>query len=329
VYSTLIFDLIREEPPNYSVATVLAALTLVVIALVIPLSRWIVRRHIYTTISSGFRMGLVDIGKWKWVVFGMLVILHVLLTFSQVGAFILSSFMSRTGFFEASPTFTLAHWQMVYSNPQFLKALRTTLVLAFAAGLLSPLLFSTLAYIIVRTQWPGRYALDSMIWVTAAIPGMLAGLGLLMVFLSTPVLAWLYGTIGALILVVILQGNTSGVNITKGALVQVGHDMEDAARVSGAGWFRTYFRIWIPLMAPTLILLGTLNFVIAANTTSSVILLTTRETITLSILALEWASGDIGQREAAAIVSLHIGVLTLVTGLLARRLGMNIGIHHG
>ena len=39
-------------------------------------------------------------------------------------------------------------------------------------------------------------------------------------------------------------------NVMKGVFVQVGADMEEAARVSGAGWMRTYFQIWLPLLMP-------------------------------------------------------------------------------
>jgi ABC-type Fe3+ transport system permease subunit len=41
VYSTKIFALIRDPVPNYGEATVLASLTLLMIALIIPLQRWI------------------------------------------------------------------------------------------------------------------------------------------------------------------------------------------------------------------------------------------------------------------------------------------------
>src|SRR5207237_1101952 len=79
-------------------------------------------------------------------------------------------------------------------------------------------------------------------------------------------------------------------NIMKGVLVQVGADMEEAARVAGAGWIRTYFIIWLPLLMPTLMLLAVLNFVSAAGATSSIILLASRDTMTLSLMALELSS---------------------------------------
>jgi iron(III) transport system permease protein len=148
------------------------------------------------------------------------------------------------------------------------------------------------------------------------------------VFLGTPVLNFLFGTIWALIIVVILQGNTYGVNITKGVFVQVGADMEEAARVSGAGWIRTYFRIWLPLLMPTLILLAVMNFVNAAGATSSIILLASRDTMTLSLMALELSSVGVSNREAASIISIFIVVLTMTGALLVRYFGRRLGVRH-
>jgi ABC-type Fe3+ transport system permease subunit len=139
---------------------------------------------------------------------------------------------------------------------------------------------------------------------------------------------FLYGSMYALVLVVIIQGNTSGTNIFKGVFVQVGKDMEEQARISGAGWFRTYFRVWIPLLMPTWILIATLNFVVAANTTSSIILIADRSTRTLSILALEFASPDIGMREEASIISIFLILLTVGIAGAARFFGLRLGVQH-
>ena len=327
VYSTLIFEYVRiQTPPAYTNAAVLATLTLGVIVLIVPLQRWIINRKQYTTISGSFKPGLIDVGRWKWMFLGVIVTIHVMLTGLQVGAFVLGSFMSRAGFFNVTPVFTLKHWQAMVSGTEFLNALQTTLTIAFATGLISPVLFSMIAYILVRTKWTGRLTLDWIIWGSAAVPGLLSGLGLLMLFLGTPGLTVVYGTIWALLLVVIINGNTTGVNLSKSAIVQIGSDMEEAARIAGAGWTRTYFRIWIPLLMPLLILLATLNFVGAASATASVILLASRETTTLSILALNLASG--GQAEAASIVILVISVLTLAVAAVARRFGLKLGVRH-
>ena len=326
VYSTKIFTLIRNQIPNYGEATVLASLTLLIIALIIPLQRWILARRRYTTISGSFRPGLIDLGNWNYVAFAAIAFLLALLTLGPLAILVLGSFMQRIGYFVLG--FTLEHWRFVLSDPVFVKALRTTLVLSISAAICSPLLFSMLAYILVRTRLPGRAALDFMIWSAGAIPGILAGLGLLWVFIGTPGLNFLFGTIWALIIVILLQGKTTGVNIMKGVLVQVGADMEEAARVSGAGWLRTYVMIWLPLLTPSLILLAVMNFVSAAGATSSIILLASRDTMTLSLMALELSSVAVSNREAASIISIFIIALTISGALLVRYFGRHLGVRH-
>jgi iron(III) transport system permease protein len=327
VYSTKIYALVRDPVPNYGEATVLASITLLMIAVIMPLQRWILERRRYTTITGSFRPGLIDLGKWNYLLFGLTAVLLGLLTVGPLAILMLGSFMQRIGYFVLG--FTLDHWRLVLTDPVFIKALRTTFVLAGSAAILSPLLFSVLAYILVRTRLPGRGVLDLMIWSSGAIPGILAGLGLLWVFIGTPLLNFLFGTIWALIIVVILQGKTTGVNIMKGVFLQVGADMEEAARVAGAGWTRTYFRIWLPLLMPTLILLAVMNFVGAAGATSSIILLASRNTMTLSLMALELSTTAVSNREAASIISIFIIVFTVAGALLVRSLGRRFGIQHG
>jgi iron(III) transport system permease protein len=110
------------------------------------------------------------------------------------------------------------------------------------------------------------------------------------------------------------------VQISKAVLLQVGKDMEEQARVSGAGWLRTYLRIWLPLLAPTLALLATMNFMMAANAISSIILLAPRGTETMAILAIEFA--EVGRRESAGIVSLLIMLLSVGLAVVVRTLSL-------
>jgi iron(III) transport system permease protein len=65
VYSTKIFSLVRDDIPNFGEATVLASITLLIVALIIPLQRWILERRRYTTITGSFRPGLIDLGRWN------------------------------------------------------------------------------------------------------------------------------------------------------------------------------------------------------------------------------------------------------------------------
>jgi iron(III) transport system permease protein len=252
-----------------------------------------------------------------------------MLTLLPLVTLVMGSLMVRSGFFATTPLWTFAHWEFVFNDPLFLKSAGTTLLLAVVAGVTAPILFSMLAYLIVRTRLKGRALLDSIIWIGAGIPGILSGLGLLLIFLSAPGLSFLYGSIWALILVMVISGNTTGTNVFKGVFVQLGLDVEEAARVAGANWLRTYFTVVVPLLMPTMVLIGVLNFASAANAVSSIVLLASRETTTLSLLILEYAAPEIGRREAAGIVSLMIMCMTLGVAIVARSVAQRIGVQHG
>jgi iron(III) transport system permease protein len=329
VYSTLIYQLARaSEPPQYGQATALASLTLVLIALIIPLQRWLLHRRQVTTVTGRFRPGLIELGRWRWLPFGLVVLVLLLLNVVPLLTVVLGSFMTRAGFFQLAQVFTLRHWTNVLMDNQFRTGLVNTLFVAGVGAVVGPFLFSFIAYVLVRTRWRGRTLLESIVWSSGAVPGILASLGLLWMFLGTPFLRPIYGTIWALVLVAVLQGKLTGVQLCKATFLQLGQDLEDAARASGGGWFNVYLRIWLPLITPTMILIGMMHFVIAAQATSHVVLLATRDTITLSLLALEFASGGTTQREEAGIIGLIIVAMTVSVALVARGLGSKLGVRH-
>ena len=328
IYSTKIYNFMRlYEPPKYGIAAALASVTLLVVVFIIVAQRKLLGRRQYTTITGQYKPGVINLGRMQPVVFTLIVILVAMLTVVPTLTLIGGSFMTRVGFFEATPLLTTEHWELVLSDRGFMRALITTLTMASTTAVVSPLLFSIVAYVLVRTKWPGRAMLDGIFWMSAAVPGILAGLGLLIMFLNTPFLSLINGTIYALVLVVILQGKLTSTQTLKGVFMQMGSDLEEAARISGAGWIYTYFRIWLPLIRPTLVVLGVFSFVTAANTTSSIVLLATRNTLTLSLMVLEMMTNEQGrQLEAAGIVSLIIIAMTVGVALLARSFGFHVGI---
>ncbi len=69
---------------------------------------------------------------------------------------------------------------------------------------------------------------------------------------------------------------------------------------------------------------------LTANATSSIILLASRDTVTLSLLALQYMTQSIGgAREAAGIISLFIVMMTVGVALIARKFGLPLSIRHG
>ena len=134
--------------------------------------------------------------------------------------------------------------------------MHNTLIVAVSAGLVGAVLFSVIGYVLVRTKLPGRAVLDSICWLPSAIPGVLSGLGLLWMFLGTPVFRPFYGTLVLLVVAQMLGGITLSTQILKANFIQLGKELEESSRMSGAGFWRTYLRIVFPLMAQTMVMVA-------------------------------------------------------------------------
>jgi len=94
--------------------------------------------------------------------------------------------------------------------------------------------------------------------------------------------------------------------------------------MSGAIFLNTYIKVVMPLMDQTMVLVGVIKFMFAAQATSNIILLATSETRTLSLLALDQVAA--GYREVASITVIFIMLMTLGMALIARSFGLKVGV---
>src|SRR5581483_10144034 len=133
--------------------------------------------------------------------------------------------------------------------------------------------YAVLAYVSVRTKFRARGVLDFLTWVPATIPGIVLGLGMLWMFLDTPVFRPLYGTLSVLVIALLINSMTTGVQLIKSNMVQLGFEMEEASAVSGGSWFYTFRRIVVPILAPVLLSVGTLTFIAAARNVANIAML--------------------------------------------------------
>jgi ABC-type Fe3+ transport system permease subunit len=122
----------------------------------------------------------------------------------------------------------------------------------------------------------------------------------------------------------ILGGVTLAVQLFKANFIQLGDELEEASRMSGAGFWKTYFKVVLPLLAQTMVLIGVLKFMFAARSASSIILLATSESRTLALLALDQIAA--GYREAASITVILVVLLTTGLALIARFFGLKVGV---
>ena len=120
------------------------------------------------------------------------------------------------------------------------------------------------------------------------------------------------------------QEHAFWVQIAKSVLVQLGPELEEAARISGGSWLQCYRRVLIPLLTPTFIVVGLLGFISAARDISTIVLLGSSQSRTMALLALDYAFGR--QFERGAVVAFLTSLVVIVIALIAHVVGSKVGI---
>ena len=326
VYSTKVYDMLRWEPPQYPPAMALSLVFMVFIFGVVFLNRWLITRKQYTTVSGkAFRPATIRMGRWRWVLFGICLLYLIVFTVAPLAVLVLGTFMKVSGMFNLPDPYTLDHWRSVLNDPVFFRSLINSLIMAGGAAGVGVFFFCLISYLSIRTRIAGRGLLDFMTWLPWAVPGILLAVGLLWVVLgSLPILRGLYGTLALLILAMIINQMPQGVRLMDGTMVQIGHELEESARVSGASWLYTFRKVLVPLLTPTLLATAIIIVLTAMRDISLIVLLYSPKWRVLSILMLEHYIGQ--ATEKGMVVGLIITALSLLIALLAKVLGMRLAM---
>jgi iron(III) transport system permease protein len=324
VFSTKMYVLIQGNPPLFGAATVLGLSILVAILPLIIWQQRLISTRSFVTVTSHFQSRLLRLRRLRWPAFIGIATLGFIVTVIPTACLIAGTFMNLFGHFELAVVWTTDHWIKVLSDPVLLNSVHNTLAMAGSAAAIGVVWFSLVAYISVRTAYPGRKVLDFMTWFPATLPGIILGLGMLWMFLTVPLFKPLYGTLFVLVVAVLINSVTSGVQLIKSNMVQIGYELEEASFVAGGSWLYTFRRIVLPILGPVLISVALLTFNSAARNIANIVMIVTGDNRPLSLLQIDYMAD--GQYEPAAIVGFIIVLLTLgfafVARLITRRIGM-------
>jgi len=322
VFSMQVYFLVHSEPPEFGPAT---ALSVIVLLLMIPfvIGQQLATRKRYTTVGGQYKSNIIRLGHWRWPAFGLVAGVAIFTTIMPVLLLMMGTFMKLWGFFNIPDPWTIRHWEAVLSDSVFLQSLSNTLIISAGTALLGASLSMIIAYIIVRTQYVGRYVLDFLSWLPFTLPGIILGLGFLWMFLGVRILQPLYGTQVMIILALTISSMTSKIQIIRTNIIQIGPELEEASRVTGTSWIYCFRTIMLPLVTRAVLVAAILGFIHAARNISTVALLSTSANRPLAMLQLDYLSE--GRNEPAAVVGIILVLLTVGVAFLVRTFGFRLG----
>lgn len=318
VYSTLIYDLTRYDPINFTSAFALGILIVAIMGLLAIASRRSTRQGHHVTVSGQAKTAVMSLGKWRWPLGILVGLFALLLTVVPLAFLVTSSLMRRFGFFNLDKVWTLEHWYSVVGDPIFMDSVINTLTIASGSAAFAATLSLVVAYTIVRSRRAGRALLEFAAWIPFSIPGVLASLAMLWLILHSGI-DWLYGSTLSLVITVGLASVTLGVQLIRSQLLQINRELEEAAWISGASAWKSVLSIVIPLCARSIVVVAVMAFVTAARDISHLALLVSSDNRPLSMLQLEYIAE--GRNEASAVIGVIIALIAICAALIARRLG--------
>jgi iron(III) transport system permease protein len=299
------------------VAVVVSSLVCICLFL---LARWWVEKKKYTGLSKGTTSEgrvieptpLLKWGAYAYIVFIALLVLLIPIVLG------LAAF-SRRWVFEPFPTYwTLENFRLILLETPLL--VKNSFVFSGIALVFGIAFGLPAAYVIVRTRVRGKDALDFVITLMLAFPGIAVGVSYLLAFWKSIPLA-MYWIIMPLAL--FARRLPYFLRMAHSSYLQLDVSLEEASEVSGVGKLRTFVYISLPLLLKGVLVGVVMFFIMAFQEISTAIFLYRGGWETLPIgIFLNWHRGmEFGI--AAAMAFLMI-VITFILLLIIARIGGGI-----
>jgi iron(III) transport system permease protein len=314
IYAAIEYDF----PVNYGLATALgASLFALMMGLLFVQNRFLHGKEFFVITGKGYKPHVIILGRFKYVTFGICLLYFLLATalpFSQV---VVGSFLRVFGIIEWDMV-TLDNYKTIISDSSLYRGLKNTVLVGGGAALLTVLLSSIVAYIATRTKYAGRNMLDLICWLPNAIPGIVAGVGMLWAYITLPFP--LYGTLILLVIVFVTVGLPIGVRLMSGVMMQLSPELEECSMAHGASWATTFRKIVLPLLKPALAAGVLILFVNFSRAVSTTLLFAQHGTELLAVILFRYSQSGtrLGIVSALAVV---LAIINVSAMLLARRLG--------
>ena len=333
--STMIYANIRNRMTTQAFTLGLVLLLVASVTVYIN-QKAIGKRKSFTTISGkSNRTNLVELGNLKpiittvvilFVIIGVVVPLGVLFFQSvmlEEGTYSLSNISSHFWFGHSNPD--IADGEAgIFQNPRIWSAIGNTLKLVVIVSIVATVVGLILGYIISRgrKKLSGRF-IEQISFTPMLIPSIAFSTIYLSMFskphLFIPIL---YGTFGLLVLISVVKYLPFSVRSGTSSMMQISNELEEAAKIEGSSWVRTFGKIILPLTKGSVLSAFLLIFISGMKELALIMLLVTPETATLTTLTYGYTESGFEQFSNA--ITTFIILIIITVNFIARRIGKPI-----
>jgi iron(III) transport system permease protein len=324
VLTTYVFKLtnLLGTPSYQLMAVVVVAIILVTLPLVY-LQRHLLRTaERYVSIGGrGVQSRPLRLGYWRWAALFGIMVWFLVATGLPLAGVVLRAFVSRWGEgINPFETLTLQNFRDLAQYPNLIGSIVNTALLATLGAGLSVALYALIALAAHRWRARSVAAIDYLVLLPRSLPGLVAGLAFLWVFLFVPYLGILRSSLVGMWLAYTIVWLAFGLRPITATLSQISPELEEAARITGASPHKTLRDVTLPLIRFGLVSSWLLCFMIFAREYSTGVYLQGPGTEVLGAVIVSLFGG--GSLELVAALSVVNVVLVAIGLALALRLGV-------
>jgi iron(III) transport system permease protein len=325
VFSTFLYtNGLQSINPDYGVLGAASTIILIVTVGLVALQAKLLKdaQRFVSVRGKATRPRRLNLGWMQWVGAAAITFYVVFGALLPIGGLIFRSF-TRIFTPLQSPLRSLTgdNYERIWTFPVYVQSIWNSLIVAGLGAILVSLL-ATLAVVVARrSTFRFRRLVEYIALAPQAIPGIIIGIGLFWAFAYLPfgLGGLIQGTLLALIIGFGLRALPSGFGSIAPSVMQIGQELDNAARVSGADWVKTFTGILGRLLRPAFAGAVILTFVTMLKEYSPAIFLASAESNIIGTTMLElWVQGNTGSVAALATIQIVItAVFVGIAGLLS------------
>ncbi|HET9646376.1 MAG TPA: ABC transporter permease subunit, partial [Burkholderiaceae bacterium] len=305
--------------PSYHLMAAVAVCIVAVTFPLVMLQRFLLRNanRFITVKGKAGRQRPLPLGSWRWMAAAIVALWLFITIIVPLSGIALRSFVSQWGEgINLMAVLTLDHFREVFEQPTLVRGIVNTVLIGVFGGALAVACYTAVGLATHRKQDGWSRFVDYIVMVPRAVPGLLAGLAFLWVFLFFPPLAPLRATIFSVWLAYTVVWLAYGMRLVSSSLLQVGPELEEAARSVGARQGQVSRHVTLPLIRYGLLASWLLVFMIFEREYSTgVYLLGPGTEVIGSLLVSLWATGGADMVAALSLINVALVGIGLAIAL--------------
>lgn len=320
VLSTEIYGLANPsgEVPNYGPDCVFGLMAVAVALCLVVGYRTVIRRssRYETVMGKAFTARQVVLSRRAKIGIGIGILLYATLgVILPMITLIWQSVTQQLSAFGSAALkhLTWAYYVQVVKDPVMRGAMIHTVIVAFVSALSVMTIATLVAWLSLRRPSPLTRAMEMVIFASLGIPGVVLALAILLIYIWLSI--GVFGTIWILVIAMVTRYLSYGLVVMRGALGQIGRELEDASTASGVGDVGTLRRVVLPIVWPSVIRGFLWTFIQVARTVTIVLVLISISNLTIGseLWGVWFDNGNYAYAAAASVILACVtGVLTYV-----------------